>query len=156
MQQSLESLQVGQVEAAELIGPLAAAASRNPELRVLYDTHHEWEALTHTQPMLHALGAYDDVIAAIPDIARRLADSFTASHTYAREHASELIEEYVAANGGDRERLQGQAQTIGETYSWTLSNEDRHTVQLTADLMHEFEYVDRRYTAEQLVAPGPD
>lgn len=157
-QMALDSLLGGAVEAAELLGPYAAAARHHPDERLLYDTSLEWHALTGTWPMHHVLATYADVLEEHPELPAKLVDALRASGAYARLHVPELIDEYVETVGGDPaslDRWGNEGDTIGQRYVWSLDAEDRRAIQIYLDLSADFGFASRRYAAEEVTfEPG--
>ena len=142
----------GEVEAAELLGLYSGYARENPNLRFLYDTSLEWRELIGTLPMHHALACYADVLQEIPDLPRKLIETFQASTEYARGQVQVLIDEFVEMFGGNREELRKRVnpQAIGQRNSWSLTDEDRRTIQAVMDLSMEFGFIDKRYMASDI------
>ena len=153
MRLSYESLLRGDVEAAELFGPYGNAARQNPEIRLLYDTAVEWKELTGTWPMHHTLASFADILEHSPTLPRRLIETFALSTDYAQEHLGQLVDEFSQKHGGNPDEIRNHADgsKIKGLYAWSLTPEDRQCIQTVMDLSLEYGFVDKRYSADDII-----
>ena len=161
MRLSYEGLLQGTVEAAELLGPYEKAARKDPRFRLLYDASADWREITGTWPMHHCLATYTDVLEKVPELPQRFSAAFFRSREHGRQHAYELLDEYLKTYGDDYYRIRGEdgeklradfdPSNVGERFTWSLTAEDQKSIRAALEALFELGYVSKRYRLEDVI-----
>ena len=161
MRLSYEGLLHGTLDVAELLGPYEAAARKDPRFTLLYDSSSTWRELFGTWPIQHCFAAYTDVLEKVPELPRWFHDAVFRSREYGRQHAHELLDrflkthgdKYLRINGKDGETLRAELDpaNLGDRFTWSLTDEDKKTIQTALDLSFELGYVKKRHGLDDVI-----
>ncbi len=140
-----------------MFGLYGNLAGKSADLRLLYDTVLEWRALTGTWPMHHVLAAHRDVVEKRPELPNQLTNAFKASQGYAKDNFNRLMGLYAKQFGVPPKELEAHndPDDIGRSFSWSISLEEKKTVQTVIDMSLEFGYIKQSYQAKQLIYQSP-